>query len=423
MLKGKSTTAGHLLCKCGRFDEQKVEQFEVEADESQKRYSKYARVFDRIVEDDKVRSTKSISLQSVESLKFKFNIIDTPGHPDSIEDMITGTSQADVGLLVVDSSMSGYESGIGSNGLTKEHCLIAYTLGVKQMIVAINKMDDETVDFSEDRWKMIRSEIASYLKKIGYKPMRIPFIPISGLQGHNLDSKSMHMPWYGGPTLLEALGNVSCPKRHANKPLRVPIHCVVNEDGVGVTLSGRVESGVLKPGINIQIAPSGIVSVVKSLQIEFQTVFQAIPGDIVSIDIGDSCIGLMDIQPGCVVSNYEDCPAQKVSSFEAQIIVMNHPGNISNGYSPIIDCHTSHTPCTFIQIKEKLDPRTGKSIMENPDSVQTGDVCIVKVRPKTPLCVEPFRAFPALGRFAVRDLGRTVAVGVVTTTIFEREDE
>jgi elongation factor 1-alpha len=416
-ISGKSTTAGHLLCKCGGVDEQKIEEFENEADKFQKRSSKYAWVFDQLAAERERGITMNISLKSFESSRFKFNIIDVPGRRDLIKEMITGTSQADVGLLVVDASKGNYEVGIDDNGQTKEHCLLAYTLGVKQLVVAINKMDDKTVNFSENRWKIIRGEIATYLKKVGYKPMKIPFIPISGWQGDNLDSKSIHMPWYGGPTLLEALNNVTAPKRPIDKPLRVPIQDVRNIEGIGAVLVGRVESGVLKPGMNIQLAPPGTLGVVESLQINFQIVPRAIPGDIVSINIKDRWNGVMIARPGQVLSNYDDRPAQEVSSFEAQIIIMNHPGKISNGYTPIIDCHTSHTPCTFVNIKEKLDKRTGKILVQNPDNVQTGDVCIVKVEPKIPLCVEQFKDFPPLGRFCVRDLGRTVAVGVVKTII------
>ena len=266
---------------------------------------------------------------------------------------------------------------------------------------------------------MIRNEIAAYLKKVGYKPMKIPFIPISGFQGDNLDSKSKYMSWYGGPTLMEALDNVSCPKRPTKKPLRVPIREVLDDNGVGAVLGGRVESGELKHGMTISVAPTGITGVVKSLQIDFQPVLRAIPGDIVRINFDYASDSLMDILPGHVASNYDDHPAQETSSFDAQIIVMNHPGKIFNGYSPIIDCHTSHTPCTFVKIQEKLDRRTGKTLEDSPNSVQTGDVCIVKIEPKRPLCVEKFKDFPALGRFVVRDMGQTVAVGVVKTTDFE----
>jgi len=416
---GKSTTAGHLICKCGKINEQTIEEFENEADKFQKRSSNYAWVFDQLAAERKLGITMDISLQSFESSKYKFNIIDTPGQRDFIKEMITGTSQADVALLVVDSSKGSYELGIDHNGQTREHGLLAYTLGVKQMVVAITKMDDKTVNFSEDRWKIIRSEIAAYLKKVGYKPMKIPFIPISGWLGDNLNSKSIHMPWYGGPTLLEALNNVTAPKRPIDKPLRVPIQDVRNKEGIGAVLIGRVETGVLKSGTNVQLAPSGMFGVVESLQIHFETVPRAIPGDIVTINIKDGSNVLKNIRPGHVLSNYDDHPAQGVSGFEAQIIIMNHPGKIFNGYTPIIDCHTSHTPCTFVNIKEKLDQRTGKILVQNPDSVKAGDVCIVKVEPKWPLCLEQFKDFPPLGRFAVRDLGRTVAVGVVKTTIHE----
>lgn len=414
---GKSTTAGHLLCKCGGIDEQQIEEFENEAGKFQKTSSKYAWVFDQLAAERERGFTMDISLKSFESSKFKFNIIDVPGRRDFIEDMITGTSQADVGLLVVDASKGNYEMGIDDNGQTREHCLLAYTLGVKQLVVAINKMDDETINFSQDRWKTIRGEIATYLKKVGYKPMKIPFIPISGWQGDNLNSKSVHMPWYGGSTLLEALNNVTAPKRPIDKPLRVPIQDVRNIKGIGTVLVGRVESGMLKPGMNIQLAPPGTIGVVERLEINFQIVARAIPGDIVSISIKDGWNGVVNTLPGQVLSNYDDRPAREVSSFEAQIIIMNHPGKISNGYTAIIDCHTSHTPCTFVNIKEKLDKRTGKILVQNPDNVQTGDVCIVKVEPKSPLCLEQFRDFPPLGRFCVRDLGGIVAVGVVKTVM------
>jgi len=413
---GKSTTAGHLIYKCGGINDESMEEIENEANKFQKRSSKYAWVFDQLAAERDLGVTMNTSLLNFESSIHKFNIIDTPGRRDYIEDMITGMSQADVGLLVVDSSKGRFEEGIDYNGQTREHGLLAYTLGVKQIVVAINKMDDETVNFSEDRWKIIRGEIATYLKKVGYKPMKIPFIPISGWLGDNLNSKSMHMPWYGGPTLLEALNDITTPKRPIDKPLRVPIQDIHKIEGIGVVLVGRVETGVLKTGAKVLVAPHGTHGIVERLQINFQTVSRAVPGDIVCINIEGKWNALKNISSGHVLSNYDDHPAQRVSSFEAQIIIMNYPGEISNGYAPIIDCHTSHTPCTFLSIKEKLDQRTGKTLIQNPRTVQTGDVCIVEVEPKTPLCIEQFKDFPALGRFAVRDFERTVAVGVVKIT-------
>lgn len=412
-IQGKSTTVGHLFCKHEGFDE-----VENESGNLQEESSKYAWVFDRLVREHNVGSNAGISLRSFDSPKFRFNIIDTSAKSDSIEDTILGISQADIGLLVMDSTVGGDESDIDSYGITKEHCLLAYTLGVKQMIVAINF---KTVIFSEDRWKKIRSDVASHLKKVGYKPMKIPFIPISGLQGDNLDSKSINMPWYAGSSLSEALDNVSCPKRHSSKPLRVPIQGVLDLEGIGTVIVGRVESGVLQTGMNIQIAPSGVAGIVKSLYVNLRCIDNALPGEIIHIQLKEE-IGLMNIHRGHVLSNYDDRPARQVSSFEAQFIVMNHPGRISSGYNATIHFHTSHLLCTIIKIKAKLDPRSGKLLEESPESMEAGDVCLVEVKPSSPFCIEQFKDFPALGRFAVRDLGQTVGVGVVKTTFHAHED-
>lgn len=419
---GKSTTVGHLIQECGGVDIQAIERCECEAEEMGKGSLNYAWVFDQRTAERERGITMDSTLRRLESRKYHFNIIDTPGHRDFVENMITGTSQADVALLIVDSSKEGYEIGIDENGQTREHALLAYALGVKQMIVVINKMDDETINFSEDRWKTIRSEVATYLKKVGYKPMKIPFIPVSGWLGDNLKSKSIHMPWYGGPTLLEALDNVSVPKRQIDKPLRVPIQDVQNIEGTGAVLVGRVETGVLRPGMKVQFAPSGSIDTVETLQINFQTVPQAIAGDIVCINIHDKLNVSKDLRPGHVLSDY-DSPARGVVRFEAQIIIMNHPGEISIGYTPTIDIHTSHTPCTFVDIKEKMDRRTGRILEKNPKSVKAGDACIVELEPKRPLSVETFKSFPPLGRFAVRDFGQTVAVGVVKSVIYGNGEE
>ena len=415
---GKSTIAGHLIYKCGSIDKQKNQTFESEDGKFQKESFNYAWLFDRSTSEREIGYTIDASLESFESAKFKFNIIDTPGRREFIKKMISRTSQADVGLLVVDASKGKNGSDIDCSKQTREHGLLAYMLGVKQMVVLINKMDDDSVIFSEDRWKLIRSEIATYLKKIGYKPMKIPFIPVSGLLGDNLSSKSMNMQWYGGQTLLEALNNVPTPKRPTNKPLRVPIQEVRIKEGIGVILVGRIESGLLKVGANVQFAPGGVRGIVERIEINFQIVSRAIPGEIASIVVkGISNIDLKNIRSGSVLSNCENYPTQEISTFKAQLVIINHPGKIFKGYSPILHCHTAHTPCTFLNIEEKLDQRTGKSVTRNPDSVQTGDVCIATIETKTPICIEQFKDYPRLGRFAVRDLEQTVAAGVVKTLI------
>jgi elongation factor 1-alpha len=325
--------------------------------------------------------------------------------------MITGTSQADVALLVIDSSHGGFEAGISKDGQTREHALLAYTLGVKQMVVALNKMDDKTVNYSEERYNEIKEEVSNYLKKVGYKPMKIPFIPISGWEGDNMDETSSNMPWYKGPYLLEALDNVHSPKRPTDKPLRLPLQDVYKIGGIGTVPVGRVETGIIRPGIMANFAPSSVVAEIKSVEMHHEMLEQAFPGDNVGFNVKN--VPVKDLRRGFVCSDSQNDPASGVSSFNAQVIVMNHPGEIANGYCPVLDCHTAHVACTFAHIKEKLDRRSGKVLEENPKCVKTGDACIVDLEPTKPLCVESFTDFPPLGRFAVRDMRQTVAVGVI----------
>jgi elongation factor 1-alpha len=379
---------------------------------------KYAWVLDQLKTERERGITIDITLWKFITQKYQFTVIDAPGHRDFIKNMITGTSQADVALLVVDACHGGFESGISKDGQTREHALLAYTLGVKQMIVAVNKMDDPTVNYAEARFLEIKGEVSAYLKKIGFKPMKIPFVPISGWQGDNMVDRSDSMPWYNGPTLVDALDNVTAPSRPVDKPLRIPIQDCYKIGGIGTVPIGRVESGVIRPGIQTSFAPSdNIVAEIKSVEVHHETVDEGLPGDNVGFNVRG--VAVNDLHRGMVASDFNNHPASSVSVFESQIIVMNHPGRISNGYTPIIDCHTAHVACKFTNIKEKIDRRTGKHIEDNPKYVVNGDACIVDLEPTKPLCVEAFIEFPPLGRFAIRDMRSTVAVGIIKSIIKE----
>jgi elongation factor 1-alpha len=260
-LTGKSTTTGHLIYKCGGIDKRTIEKFEKEAAELGKGSFKYAWVLDNLKAERERGITIDIALWKFESPKYSFTVIDAPGHRDFIKNMITGTSQADVAVLVIDSSQGGFEAGISKDGQTREHALLAYTLGVKQMIVACNKMDDKTVKYAEARYEEIKNEVSAYLKKVGYKPMKIPFVPISGWEGDNMIEKSTNMAWYKGPYLLEALDNVNPPKRPTDKALRLPLQDVYKIGGIGTVPVGRVETGIVKPGMHAMFAP--LVSLLK----------------------------------------------------------------------------------------------------------------------------------------------------------------
>jgi elongation factor 1-alpha len=323
--------------------------------------------------------------------------------------MITGTSQADVAVLIVAAGSGEFEAGISKDGQTREHALLAYTLGVKQMVVGVNKMD--TAEYKEDRFNEIVSEVKLYLKKVGYNPDKVPFIPISGFHGDNMIEASSNMPWYKGSTLLEALDSCEPPVRPTDKALRLPLQDVYKIGGIGTVPVGRVETGILKPGMTVQFAPPGLTSEVKSVEMHHEALKEAVPGDNVGFNVKG--ISVKEIRRGMVAGDAKNDPPLGTKDFFAQVIVLNHPGEIRNGYTPVLDCHTAHIACKFAEITDKLDRRTGKCVEEFPKAIKSGDAGLITLIPQKPMCVEPFTAYAPLGRFAVRDMRQTVAVGVI----------
>jgi len=282
---------------------------------------------------------------------------------------------------------------------------------VKQMIVAVNKMDDKSVNYAQTRYEEIKNEISGFLKKIGYNPDKIPFVPISGWVGDNMIEKSAKMPWWKGVTLIEALDGVEVPKRPVEKPLRVPLQDVYKIGGIGTVPVGRVETGVLKPGQVVTFAPANLTTEVKSVEMHHESLPEALPGDNVGFNVKN--VSVKDIRRGMVAGDSKNDPPIQAADFIAQVIILNHPGQISAGYAPVLDCHTSHIACKFAELITKVDRRSGKELEAAPKSVKTGDAAMVLLIPSKPMCVETFAGYPPLGRFAVRDMRQTVAVGVI----------
>merc|ERR1711922_24842 len=423
---GKSTTTGHLIYKCGGIDKRTIEKFEKEAQEMGKGSFKYAWVLDKLKAERERGITIDIALWKFETNKFYVTIIDAPGHRDFIKNMITGTSQADCAVLIVAAGVGEFEAGISKNGKTREHALLAFTLGVKQLIIGVNKMDSTEPPYSEKRFSEISSEVSNYVKKVGYNPKAVAFVPISGWHGDNMIEASTNMPWYkgwnkevkegkfSGKTMFEALDSIIPPTRPPDKPLRLPLQDVYKIGGIGTVPVGRVETGVIKPGMVVTFAPVNLSTEVKSVEMHHESLPEALPGDNVGFNIKN--VSVKDIKRGYVTSDSKNKPASGVADFTAQVVVLNHPGQVSNGYSPVLDCHTAHIACKFAEIKEKVDRRTGKSTEDNPKFIKSGDAAIVRLIPSKPMCVEPFAEFPPLGRFAVRDMRQTVAVGVIKAT-------
>ncbi|KEZ43058.1 hypothetical protein SAPIO_CDS5137 [Scedosporium apiospermum] len=392
-----------------------------EAAELGKGSFKYAWVLDKLKAERERGITIDIALWKFETPRYQVTVIDAPGHRDFIKNMITGTSQADCAILIIASGTGEFEAGISKDGQTREHALLAFTLGVKNLIVAINKMD--TNNWSEDRYKEIIKETSNFIKKVGYNPKAVPFVPISGFHGDNMLTPSTNCPWYKGwvrevkgntltgKTLLEAIDSIDPPKRPTEKPLRLPLQDVYKIGGIGTVPVGRIETGILKPGMVVTFAPSNVTTEVKSVEMHHEQLTEGVPGDNVGFNVKN--VSVKDIRRGNVCGDSKNDPPAGAASFQAQVIVLNHPGQIGAGYAPVLDCHTAHIACKFAELLEKIDRRTGKSVENNPKFVKSGDAAIVKMVPSKPMCVESFTEYPPLGRFAVRDMRQTVAVGVI----------
>merc|ERR1712127_531833 len=299
---------------------------------------------------------------------------------------------------------------------------LANTLGVKKLIVCLNKMDG--CEYSESRFNEVRANVKDWLKKKAmYKKAK--FIPISGLQGDNLIEKSTNMPWYENKkkytakTLLEMLDSIKPPKRPTDKALRLPLQDVYKIQGIGTVPVGRVETGVLKPGMSVRFAPTGLSAECKSVEMHHEQLVEATPGDNVGFNVKG--LSVKQINRGNVASDAKKNPAQPVRRFLAQVIILKHK-QIKSGYTPVLDCHTAHIACKFNTVLSKLDARTGKVAAFLPAAVKTGDAAMVALTPTKPLCLEAYSDFAPLGRFAVRDMRHTVAVGIVKKTQFAGEE-
>jgi elongation factor 1-alpha len=406
---GKSTSTGHLIYKCGGIDERTIEKFEKEAALIGKSSFKYAWVLDKLKAERERGITIDIALWKFESQKYSFTIIDAPGHRDFIKNMITGTSQADVAILVIAAGSGEFEAGFGKEGQTREHALLAYTMGIKQVIVGINKMD--AINFSEERFLEIQKEVGDYLKKIGFQAKNINTVAYSGFEGDNLITRSDRLPWYKGDTLLEALDKVDPPVRPLEKPLRLPLQDVYKITGVGTVPVGRVETGIIRPGMLVTFAPAGLTTECKTVEMHHTQLEEAIPGDNVGFNVKN--VGVKDVRRGYVVGDAKNDPPKETISFKAQVIVLNHPNKIQAGYCPVLDCHTSHIACKFEKLLSKIDRRTGKEMEAEPKEIKNQEAAIVLMVPQKGMVVETFAEYPPLGRFAVRDMKQTVAVGVI----------
>ena len=403
---GKSTLIGRLLFDSGAIPEQELRKLKEKAKELKKETFEFAFVMDNLKEERERGVTIDLMYKPIQTDKLYVTVIDAPGHRDFIKNMITGASQADAAILVV----SGKD---GVQEQTKEHMYLAKVLGINQIIVAVNKMD--AVNYDESKYKEVKEQVGKLLTTLGYKVDDVAFVPVSAYVGDNVAKKSDKLAWYDGNTLLGTLDDkLIAPDKPVDKPLRLPVQDVYTITGVGTVPVGRVETGVIKPGEKVVFMPSGASGEVKSVEMHHKQLEKAEPGDNVGFNVRG--VGKGDIRRGDVVG-HPDSPPQVVKEFTGQIIVLQHPTVLTKGYTPVFHTHTAHSACKITEIVKKINPQTGATIEENPDMLKSGDAAVIKVTPTQPLAVEKQSEFPQLAKFAIRDMGKTIAAGIIIDTV------
>mgnify|MGYP000362647113 FL=1 len=398
---GKSTTIGRLMFDSGKLPAQELEKLKVLAQEHGKAGFEFAYVMDKFKEERQRGVTIDLSYQKLPTQKFEVTIIDAPGHKDFIKNMITGASQADAAFLTVAAKE-------GVQPQTKEHAWLLRTMGVGQIAVLVNKMD--TVDFKEDIFNKVKTDVSAILKQAGFNVDKITFIAASGFKGDNVVKKSENMPWYKGPTVMEQLDLFEAPEKPTNLPLRMPLQDVYEITGIGTVPVGKIETGVMKIGQKVIVLPgrsgTGIPGEVRTIEMHHEQLQQAEAGDNVGINIRG--IGKKDVARGDVVCDATQ-PATMAAEFVAQVAVISHPTVIAKGYTPVFHVHTAQVPCQFVEL---LEVQRGSEKVANPDFLKNGDVAKVRIKPAGKLAIETQGENPYTSRFAVRDAGQTVAAGM-----------
>ncbi|MGP8319713.1 MAG: translation elongation factor EF-1 subunit alpha [Methanosarcinaceae archaeon] len=397
---GKSTLVGRLMFETGAVPAHLIEKYKAEAREKGKESFAFAWVMDTLKEERERGITIDIAHKRFDTDKYYFTIVDCPGHRDFVKNMITGASQADAAILVV-------AAPDGVMDQTKEHVFLSRTLGINQLIIAINKMD--AADYSEDRYNQVKKDVSQLLGLVGFKADEIPFIPTSAFEGDNISESSANTPWYTGPSILQALDLLVEPDKPDKLPLRIPVQDAYTISGIGTVPVGRVETGVMRKGENVTFMPSGATGEVKSIEMHHEEQAQAVPGDNIGWNVRG--IGKSDVRRGDVCGSASN-PPSVADEFTGQIVVLQHPSAITVGYTPVFHCHTAQTAGTFMSLDKKLDPKSGEVKEENPTYIKAGDAAIITVKPTRPMVIEPIKEIPQLGRFAVRDMGMTIAAGM-----------
>ncbi|KAK2458837.1 eukaryotic peptide chain release factor GTP-binding subunit ERF3A [Trifolium repens] len=411
---GKSTTGGQILFLSGQVDDRTIQKYEKEAKDKSRESWYMAYIMDTNEEERVKGKTVEVGRAHFETDTTRFTILDAPGHKSYVPNMISGASQADIGVLVISARKGEFETGYERGGQTREHVQLAKTLGVTKLLVVVNKMDDPTVNWSKERYDEIESKMIPFLKQSGYNVKKdVSFLPISGLMGLNLKTRldKSHCSWWDGPCLFEALDSIEVPMGDPKSPFRMPI--IDKFKDMGTVVMGKVESGTIRDGDSLLIMPNKDHVKVVAIYIDDNRVKCAGPGENLRVRI--SGVEEEDLLSGFVLSSAAN-PISTVTEFVAQLQILELLDNaiFTAGYKAVLHVHSVVEECEIVELLQQIDPKTRKPIKKKVLFVKNGAIVLCRVQVNNVICVEKFSDFPQLGRFTLRTEGKTVAVGKIT---------
>ncbi|KAK7359161.1 hypothetical protein VNO77_01109 [Canavalia gladiata] len=416
---GKSTLSGRLLHLLGRISQKEMHKYEKEAKLQGKGSFAYAWALDESSEERERGITMTVAVAYFDTTKYHVVVLDSPGHKDFVPNMISGATQADAAILVIDASLGSFEAGMdGSKGQTKEHAQLIRSFGVDQVIVVVNKMD--TVAYSKDRFDFIRQQLGVFLRSCGFKDSSLSWIPMSAMENQNLvasPSDAQFKNWYSGPFLLGAIDSLQPPTREFSKPLLMPICDVIKSTALGqVSACGKLEAGALRSGSKVLVMPSAVVGTVRTLERDSNACTVARAGDNVAVTLQG--VDGSDVMAGGVLC-HPDFPVAVAKHLELKVLVLDGASPILIGAQIEFHIHHAKEPARVSRILSILDPKTGKVTKKSPRCLTTKQSAVIEVILHKPVCVVEFSSCKALGRVSLRSLGRTIAVGLVTRIIEE----
>ena len=416
---GKSTLGGSILYATGMVDERTMDKYKREAKDLGRESWYLSWALDQTKEERSKGITVEVGRGFFETDRRRYSILDAPGHKNYVPNMVQGASQADVGILVISARKGEYEAGFEKGGQSREHAVLAKTQGVNKLVVVVNKMDDPTVNWSEDRYKECTTKLTQFLRGLGYNPKTdLTFMPIAAQQTLGIKERipKSIASWIDSPSLLEYLDSMQTLERKVNAPFMMPIAAKYRD--LGTMIEGKVEAGIIRKEQKYLMMPNRADIHISALYGETEDeITMAQCGEQVRLRIKGA--EEEDIYPGFVLCSPKR-PVHCVSAFEAQIRLLELKSILSAGFNCVLHVHSATEEVTFAALLHKLEPKTNRKSKKPPGFAKQGMSIIARLEViggAGSVCVERFEDYPQLGRFTLRDQGQTIAIGKITKLI------